>query len=61
LTLCLLYSFSQSTPKDYTNVAYDRGHMAPAADFICNPDMRDATFTMANVCPQVRCQLCLAG
>jgi DNA/RNA endonuclease G (NUC1) len=28
--------------------------MAPAADFICHPDMRDATFTMANVCPQVR-------
>ena len=26
--------------------------MAPAADFICSPDIRDATMTMANICPQ---------
>jgi len=51
---CIDELFSlQSNSKDYTNVPYDRGHMAPAADFICSPDIRDATFTMANICPQV--------
>lgn len=50
-------SLHQSNTKDYTNVPYDRGHMAPAADFICCPDIRDATFTMANICPQVSSSL----
>lgn len=57
--LFLLLSFYcaiQSNTKDYNNARYDRGHMAPAADFICDPDWRDATFTMANVCPQVDSQ-----
>jgi DNA/RNA endonuclease G (NUC1) len=44
----------KSFPKDYTNTVYDRGHMAPAANYVCSPNTRDATFTMANICPQVR-------
>jgi endonuclease G, mitochondrial len=36
----------------YRNSGWDRGHMAPAADFAANPQHRDSTFTLCNVAPQ---------
>lgn len=40
------------TPKDYNDCKYDRGHMAPAADFAHNDAQYKSTFTMANISPQ---------
>jgi len=39
-------------PKVYSDSKYDRGHMAPAADFAGDPNMYKETFTMANISPQ---------
>lgn len=41
-------------PWDYTGTGYDRGHMAPAADFKWSGEAMRATFKMTNVCPQAR-------
>lgn len=38
-----------ASPVDYMHSGYDRGHLAPAADFGCNPDI---TFFMSNMSPQ---------
>lgn len=43
----------QVNPKVYSDSKYDRGHMAPAADFAGDPNMYKETFTMANISPQV--------
>lgn len=37
---------------DYSRSGYDRGHMAPAADFSGDPDAKRETFLMTNICPQ---------
>ena len=37
-------------PKDYNDSRYDRGHLAPAADF--SAELYKETFTMANISPQ---------
>ena len=49
----------RSRLQDYFHSGYDRGHMAPAADFVVpntgtssSGPMKD-TFTMCNVCPQI--------
>ena len=39
-------------PKDYPGKQYDRGHMAPAADFKKSQEATDATFVMSNMAPQ---------
>lgn len=39
-------------PKDYPGKLYDRGHMAPAADFKRSQAATDATFVMSNMTPQ---------
>ena len=39
-------------PSDYTRSGYDRGHMAPAADFDWNQDAQNSTFLMSNIMPQ---------
>ena len=38
---------------DYTRSGYDRGHMAPAADFKNSYQVMKETFYMSNICPQV--------
>lgn len=37
-----------STNEDYENNVYDKGHVAPAADFNCNKDYLKMTFTYLN-------------
>ena len=39
-------------PSDYTNSGYDRGHMAPAADFHWDIQAMRESFYMTNICPQ---------
>lgn len=41
-------SIITSDDKDYIHNIYDKGHMAPAADFNCNRDMVYQTFTYLN-------------
>ncbi len=37
---------------DYTRTGYDRGHMAPAADFKNSYQVMKESFYMSNICPQ---------
>lgn len=37
---------------DYSRSGYDRGHMAPAADFSGDSNAKKETFYMTNICPQ---------
>jgi len=37
---------------DYKHSGYDRGHLAPSADFEWSEEANEATFTMANMVPQ---------
>ncbi len=39
-------------PSDYTGSGYDRGHLAPAADFRFSQNALDETFFMSNISPQ---------
>ena len=39
-------------PKDYIHSGYDRGHMAPSADFLWSQRANDETFVMSNMVPQ---------
>lgn len=41
-----------ATLNDYRGSGYDRGHMAPAADFKWSADAMRDTFYMSNMCPQ---------
>ncbi|KAF5830433.1 DNA/RNA non-specific endonuclease [Dunaliella salina] len=38
---------------DYKDSGYDRGHLAPAADFRSSQKAMDQTFTLSNISPQV--------
>lgn len=42
-----------ATPDDYRGSGYDRGHLAPAADFKSSPKLMSESFFMSNMSPQV--------
>jgi endonuclease G, mitochondrial len=46
-------STGSATPEDYANSGYDRGHLAPAADFSTDQQALKETFYMSNMSPQV--------
>ena len=39
-------------PGEYLNTGYDKGHLAPSADFSWSPEANDLTFVMSNMVPQ---------
>lgn len=43
-----------STPDDYRNSGYDRGHLVPAADMAYDVESQQETFFMSNISPQAR-------
>ena len=46
-------STESSSPTDYAKSGYDRGHLAPAADFTWTKEGLDESFYMSNMSPQV--------
>lgn len=42
----------RSRQSHYHHTGYDRGHMAPAGDFLNGSQAYVSTFTLTNVCPQ---------
>jgi endonuclease G len=42
-----------STPTDYTRSGYDRGHQAPAGNQTTDAALKDQTFYMSNMAPQL--------
>lgn len=42
-----------ASPDDYTKSGYDRGHLAPAADFTWTEKGLDDSFYMSNITPQI--------
>jgi endonuclease G len=47
-----LVSAGSALPTDYLGSGYDRGHLAPAADFIFSENALAETFYMSNMSPQ---------
>jgi len=44
----------RASVSDYSNSGYDRGHMAPDAAFDWSQESLDATYSLANIIPQVQ-------
>lgn len=44
--------YGRATHDSYSNSGYDRGHMAPAADFASSITKCRGTFQISNICPQ---------
>jgi endonuclease G len=49
----LLESHQRASYSDYTNSGYDRGHLAPDASFDWSNESLRATYSLANIIPQV--------
>lgn len=47
-----MVSTKSASLQDYKKSGYDRGHMAPAADFRWSFDAMNDTFFLSNMCPQ---------
>ena len=47
-----LVETSRVTPDEYQGTGYDRGHLAPAADFKFSDEYMNDTFVMSNMSPQ---------
>jgi endonuclease G len=45
-------SSGSSTPDDYRNTRFDRGHLVPAADMAFSEEAMSETFFMSNISPQ---------
>ena len=45
-------STKSASPQDYTKSGYDKGHLAPAADFSYSKDLMSESFYMSNMSPQ---------
>ncbi|MTB49860.1 DNA/RNA non-specific endonuclease [Lewinella sp. W8] len=43
-----------ATDNDYRGSGYDRGHLAPFADFAWNRELAERTFLLSNISPQAR-------
>jgi len=43
-----------ATDRDYKNTGFDRGHLAPAADFSFSQTANDETFVFSNIAPQTK-------
>lgn len=43
-----------ATPEEYKHTGFDRGHLAPAADFSFSQKANDETFVMSNMAPQTK-------
>ena len=43
---------AQANKEDYKHSGWDRGHMAPAADFKWDAEAMDQTYYFTNICPQ---------
>ncbi|MCU0354930.1 MAG: DNA/RNA non-specific endonuclease [Cytophagales bacterium] len=46
-------STGSAVPEDYRRSGYDRGHLAPAADFRSSAKWMDESFFMSNMSPQI--------
>jgi endonuclease G len=44
--------FPYVKPTEYKSTGYDRGHLAPSADFAWSEESNDITFVMSNMVPQ---------
>jgi len=42
-----------ATPQDYAHSGYDKGHLAPSADFRWNEQAQSESFYMSNMSPQI--------
>ena len=45
-------NIAYTVTSEYTNSGYDRGHLAPSADFAWNQEANNKTFVMSNMAPQ---------
>ena len=45
-------STKSATPQDYYKSGYDKGHLAPAADFSYSKELMSESFYMSNMSPQ---------
>ena len=44
---------NRANTRDYTHSGYDRGHLAPDASFDWSQESLDATYSLANIIPQI--------